>query len=187
MNEWGIERKFLISSFMKSSNRHFLFFILLISAFSPLRAQQSTPFGVGLHAGVSHSGWNLSIVGQYRVNNFDFYLGPSISLNRGLPGNGPIGLNLGSDYFIASPKPWLASLINVDYQLHFFPSSGNQDVIQEFHLSYGFRLEASNGLFLIQQLGVGMYLESSYIETQSARSTVSGYNGLVRLRAGYNF
>lgn len=145
-------------------------------------------FSVGLQAGISHSGWNLALVGQYEWSEFAAYAGPSISLNRGLPGPGPIGLNTGFDWRIPTQKSNLTSVVNFDYQLHFFQlQAANTDIIQEFHLSYGLMLNISDEWFLIQQLGYGLYLDHSYIESLGRRKTSQGYNGLVKLRAGYRF
>lgn len=146
------------------------------------KAQQ--PMAVALHAGVSHSGWNLALVGQYHYKDFAAYLGPSISLNRGVPNALPFGFDTGLDYRIASRKDWLSSVVNLDYQFHAFPG---KDQIHEFHLSYGLKFQTSSGFFVIQQLGYGMYLENAFIEATQKRRTFSGYDGLVRLRAGYNF
>lgn len=172
---------------MRNAIFAFIFFIGSVPFGTIANAQMGDSFGLGLHAGVSHSGWNLSLVGQFQTHNLNFYLGPSISLNRGLPGSGPIGLNLGADYILPSQKSWLSTVINADYLLHFYPSGGHTDVIHEAHLSYGLRLQSGSGFYVIQQFGVGMFVESAYLESLSRRDAVSGYNGLVRLRAGYFF
>lgn len=147
-------------------------------------AQPPQQLGIALHAGVSHSGWNLALVGQYYIQDFDIYLGPSISLNRGLPAQGPWGLNAGVDYNIRSRKDWLTTFINLDYNFLFL---NQQDRLQEAHLSYGIRFQSPSGFFIAQQLGYGLYLESAYIDELDKRKGFSGYNGLVRLRAGYAF
>jgi hypothetical protein len=159
---------------------------LLLLPFAQVAAQQS-PFSVGLQAGVSYSGWNLALVGQYHLKDFSAYAGPSMSLNRGLLGKGPLGLSTGLNYHLPSTKTWLSSLVNMDYQLHFFNPAGSQATrIHEFHLSYGLEFHVTKSISLVQQLGYGGWLESNP-RPGGSRKTVSGYGGLVRVRAGYRF
>lgn len=163
-----------------------LLLLLLLIVTGEVFAQQS-PFSLGLQAGVSYSGWNLALVGEYHLQDFSAYLGPSMSLNRGLPGRGPIGLATGANYHIASTKNWLGSLVNVDYQLHFFgPAEARPSIIHEVHLSYGLEFHVTESFFVVQQLGFGGYLESNPVAA-GGRKTLSGYDGLVRLKAGYRF
>jgi hypothetical protein len=151
-----------------------------------LLAQQS-PFSVGLQAGVSYSGWNLALVGQYHLNDFSGYVGPSLTLNRGAIGKGPMGLNAGLNYHLPNAKKWLGSLVNLDYQLHFFkPGDIGTARIQEFHLSYGLEFRITESFSLIQQMGYGFYLESNPM-VGGGRRSLSGYGGLLRLKAGYRF
>ena len=148
---------------------------------------QQGPFSLGLQAGVSYSGWNLALVGQYHLRDFSAYLGPSMSLNRGLPGKGPVGIDTGVNYHLPSTKKWLGSLVNVDYQFHFFtPTDRKATLIHEFHLSYGLEFHITPALSVVQQLGYGGYLESNPI-TAGGRRNNSGYGGLVRVKAGYQF
>lgn len=168
--------------------RLFPFTWILVLFFPALSKTQTVQhWGLALHAGVSHSGWNLAVVTQYRFNNFQAYIGPSISLNRGLPGKGPIGFNTGCDYILNSNLSWLSTVINADYQANFFSSSGHTDLTHEIHVSYGLRILATDRLFFVQQMGYGFFLESFFEESSNKRKTVSGYTGLVRLRAGYLF
>ncbi|MEM7040168.1 MAG: hypothetical protein AAF570_24575 [Bacteroidota bacterium] len=146
------------------------------------------PFSLGLQAGISYSGWNLALVGSYQYESVSGYLGPSISLNRGLPGTGPIGMTAGVNYHIPSQKSWLSSLVNLDYQLNLFHAgSGSTDAIHELHVSYGLVFHVTEAFYIVQQLGYGMYFESVLQETTGTRRTFNGYDGLVRLRAGYFF
>ncbi len=148
---------------------------------------QQRPFSLGLQAGVSYSGWNVALVGEYHLRDFSAYLGPSMSLNRGLPGKGPIGLDTGLNYHLPSSKKWLGSLVNVDYQFHFFsPTERKPTLIHEFHLSYGLEFHITQSFSVVQQLGYGGYLESNPVTTGGRRS-ISGYGGLVRVKAGYQF
>jgi hypothetical protein len=161
--------------------------VLLVLLFSARAVAQQGPFSMGLQAGVSYSGWNLALVGQYNLDDFSAYLGPSISLNRGLPGKGPIGLNTGLNYHLPSSKKWISSLVNMDYQLHFFSLAASAPrIIHEFHLSYGLEFHITESLCVVQQLGYGGYLESNPVAT-GGRKSFSGYGGLVRLKAGYRF
>jgi hypothetical protein len=155
-------------------------------------AAQSGPFSLGLQAGVSYSGWNLALVGQYRVDDFSGYLGPSISLNRGLPNRGPVGLCTGANFHIPSTKTWISSLVNLDYQLHFFSAAGaaGAAAVHEWHLSYGVELHVSDAFSIVQSLGYGGWLESNPGVSGvggGGRRNVTGYGGLVRVRAGYRF
>lgn len=165
-----------------------LLLLLLLLPVGRAVAQQS-PFSLGLQAGVSYSGWNLALIGQYHLQDFSAYAGPSMSLNRGLPGRGPIGLNTGLNYHLPSAKlNWLGSVINLDYQLHFFAPANAPEAsrIHEFHLSYGLEFHITKSFSLVQQLGYGLWLESNTL-ANGTRKTISGYGGLVRLRAGYRF
>jgi hypothetical protein len=149
---------------------------------------QATPISLGLQAGVSYSGWNLALVGQYHLDQVSAYLGPSISLNRGLPGRGPIGLCTGANLHIPSTKAWVSSLVNLDYQLHFFRAAGTEaTAIHEVNVGYGLEFHVTEAFTIVQQLGVGGYLESNPGVPGGNRRNISGYNGLVRLRAGYRF
>lgn len=150
---------------------------------------QSSPVSVALQAGVSYSGWNLALVGQAHLQDFSVYIGPSISLNRGLPGRGPVGLDSGLNYHIPSTKEWLGSRVNLDYQLHFFrPGSMGATAIHEFYLSYGLEFHITDSFSLTQQLGYGGYLESNPPTAAGGeRRNFTGYGGLLRLWAGYRF
>ncbi|MFN8396433.1 MAG: hypothetical protein U0176_17540 [Bacteroidia bacterium] len=150
---------------------------------------QNSPMSVALQAGVSYSGWNLALVGQAHLKDFSVYLGPSVSLNRGLPGRGPIGLDSGVNYHIASKKDWLGSRVNLDYQLHFFrPAGAESAAIHEFYLSYGLEFHVTKSFSLTQQFGYGGYLESNPpVAGGSGRRNFTGYGGLLRLWAGYRF
>lgn len=163
--------------------RH-LFAFIASTLFLHAGAQTDSQFGVALHAGVSHSGWNIALVGQYRIQNFQAYAGPSVSLNRGLPAPMPLGLNAGGDFFIPTQRTWLESVINLDYQLH---PLAEKDLLHEMHLSYGLKFQTPSGFFVVQQLGYGLFLENVFLESTGKRKTFSGYDGLVRLRAGYQF
>ncbi len=161
--------------------------VLLVLLFSARAFAQKSAFSLGLQAGVSYSGWNLALVGQYHLDDFSAYLGPSLSLNRGLPGKGPIGLNTGLNYHLPSTKKWLGSLVNLDYQLHFFELADLPPrLIHELHLSYGLEFHITPAFSLVQQLGYGTWIESNPVAT-GGRKSFSGYGGLVRLKAGYRF
>lgn len=161
-----------------------LYAVLLVGVASV--CAQRAPISLGLQAGISYSGWNVALLGQYHHQDFSAYLGPSMSLNRGLPGKGPLGLSAGLNYHLPSRLDWLSSLVNVDYQLHFFSSPDvKAQQIQEFHLSYGLEFHVTPALTLVQQLGYGGWLQST--TTTEGRATNSGYSGLVRLKAGYHF
>jgi hypothetical protein len=164
---------------------------LLITLLLPMAAvrAQLSPFSLGLQAGVSYSGWNLALVGQCHWQDFSAYLGPSMSLNRGLPGKGPIGINTGLNYHLPSRIDWLSSLVNLDYQLHFFNAAGAKaTAIHEFHLAYGLEFHITEAISIVQLLGYGGYLESNPSTTAGGdRRNFTGYGGLVRLKAGYHF
>lgn len=159
--------------------------------FQAMYGQATEPlprFSLGLQAGISHSGWNLALVGQCEWEQWAAYAGPSISLSRGLPGTGPLGLNAGMDFRLPTQKSRISSLINLDYQLHFYHfNTPKTDLLQELHLSYGFLVNLSGDWFLAQQIGYGFFLENSYVGTADRRKTFSGYSGLLKLRAGYRF
>lgn len=165
--------------------RIILALVFVGACFQTSQAQQS-PFSLGLQAGVSYSGWNLALVGQYHLNDFSAYLGPSISLNRGLPGKGPTGFNTGINYEIPSTHNRLSSLINLDYQFN-FSKTGTEfsSVLNEFHLSYGIIFKVTESFSLIQQMGYGGHLETNKVG--DSKKTFSGYGGLLRLKAGYRF
>lgn len=150
---------------------------------------QSSPMSVALQAGVSYSGWNLALVGQAHLRDFSVYLGPSVSLNRGLPGKGPLGLDSGLNYHIPSSKDWLGTRVNLDYQLHFFkPGGGETAAIHELYLSYGLEFHLTESFSLTQQFGYGGYLESNPPAVAGGgRRNFTGYGGLLRLWAGYRF
>jgi hypothetical protein len=143
---------------------------------------QRSPFGLGLQAGVSHSGWNLALVGQYHFSEFSAYLGPSVSLNRGLPGRGPVGLDAGMNWHLPSQRDWLGSVVNLDYQFNLWPEKTH---LHELHLSYGLEFKIGPAFSLVQSMGVGTYVESA--DNNGDRKTFTGYGGLLRLRAGYRF
>jgi hypothetical protein len=152
-----------------------------------LHAQQS-PVSVGLQVGVSYSGWNLAVLGQFHRWELSGYLGPSISLNRGLPGKGPYGLSSGLNYHIASKHDWLGSLVNIDYQLHFFsPAPGRLSMIHEWHLGYGIEFHFAETFTITQILGYGAYLESNAPMAELPRRNFLGYSGLLRVKASYRF
>ena len=164
-------------------------FVVLLCLAAPAAKAQLSPFSLGLQAGVSYSGWNLALVGQCHLRDFSAYLGPSMSLNRGLPGKGPIGINTGLNYHLPSKLDWLNSLVNLDYQLHFFNAAGQKStVIHEFHLAYGLEFHVTESFSIVQTLGYGGYIESNPATTLGGeRRNFSGYGGLVRLKAGYHF
>lgn len=161
--------------------------LVLFAAALPVRAQVTrSPYTLGLQAGISYSGWNVALLGQYHYRDFSAYLGPSVSLNRGPIGKGPIGLASGLNYHIPSRLDWLGSLVNLDYQLHLFQSPDVRGQrVQEFHVGYGLEFRVSPAFSLVQQIGYGGWLSSS--ATTEGRKTISGYTGLVRLKAGYRF
>ncbi len=163
--------------------------ILLSCAPTTVAKAQLSPFSLGLQAGVSYSGWNLALVGQYHRKDFSAYLGPSMSLNRGLPGRGPIGINTGFNYHLPSRINWLSSLVNLDYQLHFFQALGQKSTaIHELHVAYGLEFHVTESFSIVQMLGYGGYLESNPpLAIGGERRNFSGYGGLVRLKAGYQF
>lgn len=168
--------------------RPFALLIALLIALAPATQAQTqrSPYALGLQAGISYSGWNLALLGQYHFRDFSAYLGPSMSINRSVPGKGPIGLNSGLNYHLPSRLDWLSSLVTLDYQLHFFQSPDVQGQrIQEFHLGYGLEFHVTPAITLVQQLGYGGWLESNM--TANGRETQSGYSGLLRLKAGYQF
>jgi hypothetical protein len=163
-----------------------LIFVLLLLPASALVAQQSA-FSVGLQAGVSYTGWNIALVGQYHLQSFSAYLGPSMTLNRGLPGKGPMGINTGLNYHLPSAKKWLSTLVNLDYQLHFFSAvAARPSLIHELHLNYGLEFHITPTFSVVQLLGYGGYLESNPAAA-GGRKNFSGYGGLVRVKAGYRF
>lgn len=149
---------------------------------------QASPFSLGLQAGVSYSGWNVAVVGQYHFHDFSAYLGPSLSLNRALPGRGPLGLDTGINYHLPTAKSWLGTVVNLDYQFHFFHAAGAAATcLHELYLTYGLEFRLTKTVFLVQQLGYGGYLESNPGIAGDGRRNFTGYGGLVRLRAGYRF
>lgn len=173
-------------------HRRFLCLVLasVIAAFvlPAAAAAQTRPFSVGLQAGISYSGWNLALVGQYQLKSFSAYLGPSMSLNRGLPGKGPVGINTGVNYHIASSKTWLGSLVNLDYQVHFFNGASTQStMIHELYLSYGLEFHVTQFLSVSQQFGYGGYLQSNPAIGGGDRRNFTGYGGLLRVKARYLF
>ena len=166
--------------------RRILLLLVFVGAcFQTSHAQQS-PFSLGLQAGVSYSGWNLALVGQYHLDDFSAYIGPSISLNRGLPGKGPAGFCTGLNYAIPSTKSHLSSLINIDYQFNTMLSGlDSRSFLSEFHLSYGLVVKVSENFNFVQTMGYGGHLET--LKNGDSKSTFSGYGGLLRLKADYHF
>jgi hypothetical protein len=149
---------------------------------------QNSAFGLGIQAGVSFTGWNLALVGQLHVKDFSAYLGPSVSLNRGLPGKGPTGLCTGVNYHLPSTKKFLSSLVNLDYQLLFASNGlGQTNRWHELHLSYGLEFHITPSIYVVQQLGYGLHFESLAAGGYDGRKVFSGYDGLLRLQAGYRF
>jgi hypothetical protein len=162
-----------------------LLLLLLLVMTRHLHAQPS-PYTLAVQAGISHGGWNVALLGQYHYQDLSAYLGPSMSLNRGLPGKGPLGLNCGLNYHLPSEIDWLGSLVNLDYQLHFFQAPGAPTTrMQELHLSYGLEFHVTPTFSLVQQLGYGIWFDTR--TTGERRQTENGYSGLVRLKAGYRF
>ena len=171
--------------FMKSIVLFIFSFLFLVQ--NSFSQDQKNVFGLGLHTGVSHSGWNTALCAQYQFHDFNFYIGPELSLNRGLPAKGPIGLDSGIDWILRTQKERISALVNLDYQLNFYPSTKHTDVLHEINLSFGFRIKIWKGLYLVPQTGYGFYSESVYIESTSTRKNFQDYNGLLRLRVGYAF
>lgn len=170
---------------MKAIRRISILVLFITWSISSSFAQQS-PFSVGLQAGVSYSGWNLALIGQYHFQRFSAYLGPSISLNRGLPGKGPAGFSTGANYFIPSTNSRLSSLINVDYQFNFSQASHEiHSALNEFHLSYGIVFKVTEHFSMVQQMGYGFYLEQNKIADK--KDSFTGYGGLLRIKADYRF
>lgn len=163
--------------------------LALVLCFGVNSAKAQAPkFSLALQAGVSYSGWNLGLVGQYQLDDFQFYAGPTISLNRGLPGRGPVGINAGSSYFLHSQHDWLGSLVSLDYQFNLFPNgSAPANRLHEMHLAYGVVFMINEKMYVAQQIGGGFYLESAYVSSLDQRRRFDGFSGLVKLRAGYAF
>ena len=174
----------LCAAWLKPCRLVSLLGMLILFAGQPMLAQTPLKWGIGMHAGVSHGGWNLALVGQVRVRDFQAYAGPSFTLGRGTGSGSPIGFNGGLDAMILSKMQWLGSLVNLDYQ--FQPLAG-KDQLHSLHLGYGLRFDFWNGFFLAQQLGYGVYWERVHAVQGGDIKSYSGYSGLVRVRAGYQF
>jgi hypothetical protein len=155
---------------------------------SGLAAQHKPQLGIGLHTSGSHSGWNQHLVAHCQLGRLGGYLGPGVSLNRGLPPGGPISLNAGAEYLpVQSLDAKLRFLVTLDYMVGFWQSQGSTDLVHEVNAGLSLMWHPSPHWRLGIGLGQGLHLESFYNEFSRSREQTFGYGSLVRLRTGYAF
>lgn len=153
-----------------------------------LPAQQRPQWGVGLHTSGSHSGWNQHLVGHCQAGRLGAYLGPGISLNRGLPPGGPVSINAGAEYLPAqSLDAKLRFLVGLDYMVGFWQSQGSADLAHEVNAGLCLMWHPTAHWRLGIALGQGLHLESYYNEFARRREQTFGYGSLLRVRMGYAF
>ncbi len=174
-------------------SRIFLILVsLLLVGQLPARAFKSIGGGVGLAAGMAHSGFASSLLIPIDWHRHTIYAGPRLLLSESyFPYSNTWGLQMGYAYRVMQMNRWGAEAA-FDYQWgryrpYFFGGPRDYNHLHEFNLFIGlsYAVFPKQGLDLKLHTGTGLYMDRWQDLSEGRKRSGVGRTSAVRLTLSY--
>jgi len=135
-------------------------------------------FGALLSGDLSNHGLYGGVGASVTQGNFSLALSPVINFNEtAFPFNGPLGLNASLYYFPGfTDEKRVNMCFNLDYKLIL----NNKNTLNEFVYGYGVMVRLLKGVYLCNNLNVGLFTEKLYSYRKDEYLHHFGFNSLVK-------